>query len=157
MEERVDEAAERAARRWIVDLARAEAELAARLATIAAAAGGPEAPALATLAIEHAAAEAVLHGAAGVLGSALDDDEGLATLREDAVRRLVAGTDAALAWLLSAEHTLLGNYLALDRMPGLSADDRLALRREWLPDAFDRFTRLDRLIAADEERDDVPA
>jgi hypothetical protein len=155
MEQAADEVAIEAARRWIVDLARGEAEVAARLATIAAAAGGSEAPVLAALAIEHAAAEAVLNAAAGMSGSALEDDEALAPLREEAVRRLVAGPEAALAWLLAAEHTLVGSYLALDRMPGLSEDHRRALRREWLPDAFDRFTRLDRLIAVTEDHDDL--
>ena len=54
----------------------------------------------------------------------------------------------ALTWLLAEEHALVRDYLALDLATDLDDETRRRLRHELLPEAYDRFTRVDRLQAA---------
>jgi hypothetical protein len=53
----------------------------------------------------------------------------------------------AVAWLRAREHQLVCAYLSVDTVLGLDDETRAALRREWLPAAFDRYTRVDRMLA----------
>jgi hypothetical protein len=59
---------------------------------------------------------------------------------------LVRNDTRALAWLREREHALVRDYLALDCRDGLDETTRQLVRRVLLPTAFDRFTRVDRLL-----------
>jgi hypothetical protein len=58
----------------------------------------------------------------------------------------------ALVWLRKQEQRLVDAYVALEERESLSADERLRLRRQLVPGAFDRFSRVDRLIMLREEQ-----
>jgi len=58
----------------------------------------------------------------------------------------------ALVWLRRQEQRLVDAYVALEGSPLLVGEERLRLRRQWVPGAFDRFSRVDRLIMLREEQ-----
>jgi hypothetical protein len=63
------------------------------------------------------------------------------------------GTElGALRWLRRQEQRLIDGYVALEASAALSPFERLRLRRELVPAAFDRFARVDRWIMLREER-----
>src|SRR5581483_4865714 len=61
-----------------------------------------------------------------------------------------------IGWLREREHALIRDYLALDTVAAVDDETRKRLRRELLPAAYDRYTRVDRLLAVN-ETDRVPA
>jgi hypothetical protein len=77
----------------------------------------------------------------------------------EAARALVQAAlepGGTIGWLREREHRLIRNYLALDTISGLDDATRRRLRRELLPAAYDRYTRVDRLLVL-HEADAVPA
>ena len=58
----------------------------------------------------------------------------------------------ALTWLRRQEQLLIDCYVTLEGMTALGADERLRLRRELVPSAFERFQRVDRWIMRREEQ-----
>jgi hypothetical protein len=70
---------------------------------------------------------------------------------------LVRNEVRALTWLRDREHQLVRSYLALDCRADVDETTRLMIRRVLLPIAFDRFTRVDRLLAEHEHRHDQGA
>jgi hypothetical protein len=57
----------------------------------------------------------------------------------------------ALVWLRRQEQRLVDAYVALEGSPQLLPADRQTLRRQLVPSAFERFSRVDRLIMLREE------
>jgi hypothetical protein len=57
----------------------------------------------------------------------------------------------ALTWLRRQEQLLIDCYVTLEGANALGADERLRLRRELVPVAFERFQRVDRWIMLREE------
>jgi hypothetical protein len=51
-----------------------------------------------------------------------------------------------LGWLREREHRSVRSYLALDTVAGLDDETRRRLRRVLIPAAYDRYTRVDRLL-----------
>lgn len=63
------------------------------------------------------------------------------------------GTDlGALKWLRKQEQQLVDLYVALEGAGGLDDEQRQQLRQHIVPSAFERFSRVDRLIMAREEQ-----
>ena len=63
------------------------------------------------------------------------------------------GTElGALTWLRRHEQRLVDRYVGLEASAALDEAARRRLRRTLVPDAFDRFSRVDRLIMRREER-----
>jgi hypothetical protein len=60
---------------------------------------------------------------------------------------MVRNEARALAWLRDREHQLVRSYLALDCREDLDEATRQLVRRTLLPAAFERFTRIDRVLA----------
>jgi hypothetical protein len=58
----------------------------------------------------------------------------------------------ALVWLRRQEQRLVDAYMALEASPQLAGEDRRRLRRHLVPSAFERFSRVDRLIMLREEQ-----
>jgi hypothetical protein len=58
----------------------------------------------------------------------------------------------ALVWLRKQEQRLVDDYVTLEGSALLWGDERQRLRRQLVPAAFDRFSRVDRLIMLREER-----
>jgi hypothetical protein len=58
----------------------------------------------------------------------------------------------ALVWLRRQQQRLVDAYMALEGSANLAAVARLRLRRELVPAAFDRFSRVDRWIMMREEQ-----
>jgi len=69
----------------------------------------------------------------------------LASMRA-ALTVVVRNEERALTWLRDREHRLVRAYLALDYRVDLDESTRMMVRRVLLPAAFDRFTRVDRLL-----------
>jgi hypothetical protein len=74
-----------------------------------------------------------------------------ATLR--ATLAAAIGTElGALTWLRRQEQRLIDRYVDLEARPLLVDDERLLLRSELVPSAFERFARVDRWIMLREEQ-----
>ena len=74
-----------------------------------------------------------------------------ATLR--AALAAAMGTElGALTWLRRQEQRLLDGYMALEGTSSLTPMERLRLRRELVPTAFERFGRVDQWIMLREEQ-----
>lgn len=74
-----------------------------------------------------------------------------ATLR--ATLAAAMGTElGALTWLRRQEQRLIDGYMALEGLPSLTPMERLRLRRELVPAAFERFGRVDQWIMLREEQ-----
>lgn len=74
-----------------------------------------------------------------------------ATLR--AMLSAAVGTElGALTWLRKQEQRLVDGYVAIEAAAALDLSARRRLRRTLVPDAFERFSRVDRLIMLREER-----
>jgi hypothetical protein len=58
----------------------------------------------------------------------------------------------ALVWLRRQEQRLVDAYVALEGSRQLVGEERLRLRRALVPAAFERFSRVDRLIMQREEQ-----
>jgi hypothetical protein len=58
----------------------------------------------------------------------------------------------ALTWLRRQQQLLIDCYVALEGATSLGPEERLRLRRELVPSAFERFQRVDRWIMLREER-----
>jgi hypothetical protein len=65
---------------------------------------------------------------------------------------LVGDELGALVWLRKQEQRLVDGYVALEEQADLRPDERLRLRQRLVPAAFDRFSRVDRLIMLREEQ-----
>src|SRR5215470_15081006 len=59
---------------------------------------------------------------------------------------LVVDELGALVWLRRQEQRLVDDYMALEGSDALSLESRQRLRQKLVPAAFDRFSRVDRLI-----------
>ena len=65
---------------------------------------------------------------------------------------LVGDELGALVWLRKQEQRLVDDYMALEGSSELSGEARQRLRRQLVPAAFERFSRVDRLIMLREEQ-----
>lgn len=75
----------------------------------------------------------------------------LVTLR--ATLAAAVGTSlGALTWLRKQEQRLVDRYVEIEATAALDEAERRQLRRKLVPDAFERFSRVDRLIMLREER-----
>src|SRR5947209_862020 len=120
-----------------------EAELSAACWALAGLRNAPELKReFARLADEH-------HDAAETLGaSGARMHEVLAAAR--ALMHAALEPGGTIGWLHAREHKLIREYLALDTVATVDDETRRRLRRELLPAAYDRYTRVDRLLAASE-------
>lgn len=74
-----------------------------------------------------------------------------ATLR--ATLAAAVGTElGALLWLRKQEQRLVDRYVELEASPALDEAARRRLRRQLVPAAFERFSRVDRLVMRREEQ-----
>ena len=94
--------------------------------------------------------------AAGILLGERTRSRALFASMRAVLTAMVRSDERALAWLREREHKLVRSYLALDCREDLDVSVRQLLRRVLLPAAFERFTRVDRLLAS-RDAEMVPA